>query len=116
MSNLAKLYGVKTISVTGVEAASVVTLVEAVAGARIYVLGYVLNAATAVTVKLQSKPAGTAVELTGATGLALPANGSVASGFNPYGWLETGVGAALQMTLSGTSAVSGHLAYCVAPE
>jgi len=115
MASIADMYGVKTISVTGVDAEHVVTLVAAVSGAKIYVLGYVINAAAAVTIKLQSKPSTTAVELTGDTGLSLPNTGTVESGFNPHGWFSTGRGEALQMTLGGTSAVSGHLVYSVEP-
>jgi len=108
-------YGAKTISITGVNEAGVVTLVAAVSNARIWVLGYVVNAATAVTLKFQSKPAGTAVELTGDTGLSLGTNGTIASGYSPNGWFCTAVSSALQLTLGSTSAVSGHLTYCVEP-
>ncbi len=116
MASLAEHYGVRTISVTGVNAAGVVTLVAAVSGKKIHVLGYVLNAASAVTIKLQSKPSGTAVELTGDTGFSLPATSTIASGYNPYGWFSTASGSALQMTLGGTSAISGHLVYCLEPQ
>jgi hypothetical protein len=113
--SIADLYGVRSVSVTGVNAAGVVTIVAAVTDATIHILGYVLNAATAVTIKLQSKPAGTATELTGTTGFSLPTNGVIASGFNPYSWFSTGVGEAFQMTLGGTSAVSGHVVYAIEP-
>jgi len=115
MASLAEMYGVKTVSVTGVNAAGVVTIVAAVTGAKIHILGYVLNAASAVTIKLESKPAGTAVALNGATGFSLPDTSSICSGYNPDGWMSTASGSAFQMTLGGTSAVSGHVTYMIEP-
>jgi hypothetical protein len=116
MASLADMYGVQTASITGVNAAGVVTLVAAVANAKIHVLGYVINAATAVTILLESKPAGTAVPLNGTTGFSLANTSTISSGFNPHGWMSTASGSALQMTLGGTSAVSGHLCYVIEPQ
>jgi hypothetical protein len=209
---LDKLYGVQTASITGVDATSPVTLVAAVPGAKIHVLDYVVNAASAVTVKFRSVstytpehvivsagtvpavpnclgtytffgtnnslnayrralPApyrifnntgngywyinaddtysvagndwerattingaydpdmgtsgtpvvsavvpATGTELTGTTGLSLPAKGVIAAGYNPYGWFSTVSGEYLQLLLRGTSAVSGHIVYAVEPQ
>ena len=107
---LADIYPAKT-AVIAAGAATQTAVVAAVAGARIYVLGYVLNCSTAAgTFKFES--ASTA--LTGEMSLAV--GGSIAAGFNPYGWLKTAVGEALNITAAGSNALGkGHVCYCVVP-
>lgn len=88
------------------------TVVAAVAGRRIKVLGYTLVAAGAVTVKWQSDT----TDLSGA--MALAANGVVAvapggDSLDPVPVLATAAGEALKITLGGAVAVAGHLTYVI---
>lgn len=88
------------------------TLVAAVAGKKIKVLGLFLVAVTAVTVRFESGAGGTAltgVMSIGATGtLVLP----MVSDLNTP-WFQTADGALLNMELGGSVQVSGALIYYV---
>jgi len=83
-------------------------IVAATALRKIKVLSYTLVASGAVSVKFQSG----SIDITGA--MAFAANGGTASPIgNPYsGWLmETAVGEALNLNLSGAVGVNGHISY-----
>jgi len=82
------------------------TLVAAVPGKRIRVLGVVLVCAGSVALKFQS---GTATDLTGA--MAMSANGGFAPPASPFGQFQTTAGEALVLHLSAASAVGGWLSY-----
>lgn len=82
------------------------TIVAAVAGKRIRVTGYVLNALTAVTAKWFSNTTALSGPIAlGATGIV------VAPVDNGDGHFETVAGEALKLTLGGAVQVSGHLTY-----
>ena len=85
------------------------TLVAAVAGKKIRVLGFFLvSAAGAVTARFESDADGTA--LTGQ--MTMSATGStVAPGFNPLGWFETVAGELLNLELSAGVSLDGALTY-----
>ena len=87
------------------------TLVTAVTGKKIKVLGLALVAASAVAVRLESGAGGTA--LTGV--MSLTANGGlqwVLPMCEPgYHWVETTAGALLNMELGGAVQVSGVIVY-----
>lgn len=83
------------------------TLVAAVTGKKIRVLGFVLVGAGAVTAKFQSGAGGT--DLTGA--MTLAAASSVAVPPRETGCFETAAGALLNLNLSAAVAVAGFLVY-----
>jgi hypothetical protein len=83
------------------------TLVAAVVGRRIRVLGAVLVAAGTVSPQFQSGASGSA--LTGA--MPMVANGVLTLPFNPEGWFETAVNTLLNLNLSGAIGVTGVLQY-----
>lgn len=96
------------------------TLVAAVTGATIHVVGYVLVAAGTVNVTFKSDVGGGATNLTGAMPMA--ANGSLIAPVSPRtpaghhdGWFAAGAGLALNLNLSAGVAVTGHLSYTVKP-
>lgn len=82
------------------------TLVAAVAGKQVVVLGYVLVAAGAVNARFQSATN----DLTGLMTFAAAGNDQVAP-LSPYGYLATNAGEALNLNLSGAVAVAGYLVY-----
>jgi hypothetical protein len=83
------------------------TVVAAVSGKKIRVIGFRLSASAAVNVKFQSH-----VTPTDLTGLAYyAANGGEVVPKNEYGWFETVAGEALDLNLSAAVAVGGSLAY-----
>ena len=84
------------------------TVVAAVAGKKIRVLGFMLVGAGAVVAKFQSGAGGT--DLTGA--MTLAAGTSI--GVPPFstGLFETAVATLLNLNLSGAIQVSGFLVYC----
>lgn len=83
------------------------TIVAAVAGKKIRVLQVFMIASAAVTVRFESGAGGTAL-----TGQAqITDNGGFVMPFSEIGWFETGVGALLNLELSGTISVDGVLAY-----
>jgi hypothetical protein len=84
------------------------TLVAAVAGKKIRVLGFFLVAAGAVTARFESDADGTA--LSGQMTLAA-GDPFVASGYNPLGWFETVAGELLNLELGGAVSVDGALTY-----
>lgn len=84
------------------------TLVAAVAGKKIRVLGFFMVAAVGtVTARFESAAGGAA--LTGQMPLA--ANTTVGPGYNPLGWFETVAGQLLNLELSGATAVAGAVTY-----
>lgn len=83
------------------------TLVAAMPGKRIRVLSYVLTSNGTVNVKWQSHTLPT--DLTGLDYLI--ANTGVSSGYSPIGHFQTLIGEALDINLSGSIAVGGHLTY-----
>jgi hypothetical protein len=84
------------------------TLVAAVAGRQIRVLGFALVATGgANTVRFESGAGGTA--LTGQ--MDLGADGQLVPGFSPTGWFQTAAGALLNLELSAATAVAGWLVY-----
>jgi hypothetical protein len=84
------------------------TIIAAVAGKKIRVLGFFLVAAGAVNARFESDTGGTA--LTGVMTLAAAGDG-VSSGFSPAGWFETVAGELLNLELSGAVSVDGALTY-----
>ena len=84
------------------------TIIAAVAGKKIRVLGFFLVAAGAVTARFESDTGGTA--LTGQMTLAA-GDPFVSSGFSPIGWFETVAGELLNLELSGAVSVDGALTY-----
>lgn len=83
------------------------TLINAVSGKRIIVLSYVVVANGTVNVKFQSH-----ITPTDLTGLEyLVANTGVSAGYNPVGHFATIVGEALDINLSASIAVGGHVTY-----
>ncbi len=83
------------------------TIVAAVAGKQIRVVGYVLNALTAVTAQWYT---GVSAALSGP--IALGATGTVACpNDHVEGHFETVAGEALKITLGGAVQVSGHVVY-----
>lgn len=91
-----------------IDLAATGTLVAAqAAGVKIRVVGLFLVNTTAQTLTFKSAAGGTA--LTGA--MALGANGVLALPFSPQGWFETAAAALLELSLSGTTQVSGALAW-----
>jgi hypothetical protein len=86
-------------------------LVAAVAGKAYRVLSWFLSATADATVKFQSKPTGTAVDLTGTlTIVAKAALGQ--SAVNDRGLFQTVRGSGLQLT-SATTLVTGYIVYLV---
>jgi len=85
------------------------TLVAAVTGKKIRVLGLCIKAASAVAVRLEDGAGGTA--LTGVTSLV--ANGDLGwtLPLNLAGWCETSAATLLNMELGGAVQVSGVLTY-----
>lgn len=82
------------------------TIVAAVAGKQIRVMGYVLNGLTAVTAQWHSNT----TALSGP--IALGATGTfVCPNDNGDGHMETVAGEALKLTLGGAVQVSGHIVY-----
>ncbi len=83
------------------------TLVAAVSGRRILVLGCVLVASAAVNVRFQDGAGGTAltgvINLTTNSGFTLP--------LGIPGWFKTSVNTLLNLELSGAVAVAGTLVY-----
>jgi hypothetical protein len=81
------------------------SIVAAVTGKSIRVLGYVMVADAAVTATwLQGVTAISGV-------MSLAANGGVAAPFSPVGHFQTAAGAALNLSLGGAVGVRGHLVY-----
>jgi hypothetical protein len=86
------------------------TLVAAVTGKKIKVVGLVLVAAGAVNVRLESGAGGTA--LTGVISLAAAGDGFVLPAtLAGQHWVETAAGALLNLELSGAVQVSGCIVY-----
>jgi hypothetical protein len=84
------------------------TLVAAVTGQKVKVLGALLIGAGAVSVKFNSD----STALTGVMPLAVEGNGLVMPmTHRGYHWLETAAGAALVLNLSGSVAVTGIIVY-----
>lgn len=83
------------------------SIVAAVPGAKIRVLAVFLMAASAVAVRFESGAGGTA--LTGQMNVA--ANGGFVMPYNPAGWFETAVAAALNLELGGNVSVDGCIVY-----
>lgn len=90
------------------------TLVAAVSGYKVRILGLTLVAAGTVTVTIQSGAGGTAiigpVVLAVSQPITLPLSPS-----ELRGWAETAVDALLNMNLSGAVQVGGVLRYCLVP-
>lgn len=83
------------------------TVVAAVTSKKIRVLALKLLANGTVNAKWQSGAGGT--DLTGLSYLV--ANSGEVLPFNPAGWFETGSNTLLNLNLSGSVAVGGHLTY-----
>ena len=81
------------------------SIVAANATKKLRVLGYVLVSSGTVNVTWRR---GTTA-LTGA--MPLIANTGIASAFSPVGWFETNTNEALNLNLSGATAVYGHVVY-----
>lgn len=82
-------------------------LVSAVAGLRIRVLDMFLVSDTAVSLRFDSNPGGTAI--TGS--LPIDLKGGFVLPFNPVGWFETARGQSLSLNLSLQANVGGALTY-----
>jgi hypothetical protein len=88
------------------------TIVTAVAGFKIRILGMVMTITTATTLNLEDTT-GTPVEIVGPMPVA--DNGGFVLPFNPYGWGETAVGKGLVLTLGAGSTYGGVLCYQKVP-
>lgn len=84
------------------------TIVAAVEGYKIRVLGYVMVGAGAVNAFWQSAAAGDV--LSGTMAIAA-AGGKIEAALNGLGHFETNKGELLNLNLSGAVAVAGHLTY-----
>lgn len=84
-------------------------IVAAVTSKKIRVLNYVLVASAAVNAKWRSA----SNDKSGL--LYMAANTGASSGFSPVGHFETVAGEALNLNLSGATAVGGHVAYIEVP-
>lgn len=84
------------------------SLVSAVAGKSIYVIGLCVVAAGATTVEFRT---GATTAVTGAMSLA--ANGQLILPFSPGSWFNTTVGAALTVQLNAAVNVAGIIKYVV---
>jgi len=105
----AQYHGVKRVAISG-NTSGDNTLVAAVTGKRIKVLGMVVVATGDVDFRLESGAGGTA--LTGIIEMAAAGNGFVLPmTFPGYHWVETAAGAALNVELSAGVQVSGALVY-----
>lgn len=87
------------------------TLVAAVAGKKILVLGCVLIAAGAVNIRFEDGAAGTA--LSGV--MALTTNSGYTAPFSEIGWTMTSTNTLLNLELSGAVSVAGWLIYAEIP-
>jgi hypothetical protein len=85
------------------------TLVAAVSGRKIRVVGFIIVADGTVSITFQSGAGGTA--LTGAMPMA--ANTHIHGGHNSAGWFETAEGALLNLNLSAAVGVRGALVYII---
>jgi len=83
------------------------TVIAAVSGKKIRVLGYVISTTGTVTIRFEDGAGGTA--LTGQMGAQSAV--AIQSGFLPHGWFETSVGTLLNLELSAAISVAGHLIY-----
>lgn len=90
-------------------AASQDEVVAAQTGYKIRVLGYMIVAAGAVTVKFQSANTDLTPAMSMITGVPLP------GGWGGFGLFETAAGEALNITLGGAVQVSGHVTYTLIP-
>lgn len=90
-------------------------IIAAVSGRRILVLGYVLSFAGAVSAKWRDGTTDISGLLVGTTdgSITVPVAPPIA-GSRQY-WLATSQGNALQLSLSGAVAVSGHIVYDLGP-
>lgn len=84
------------------------TIIAAVTGKKIRVLGYMLVGAGAVDVFFQSGAAGDVISGTMAIAAA---GGTIAAPPSGLGYFETDKSELLNLNLSGAIAVSGHLTY-----
>jgi hypothetical protein len=93
------------------------TVVAAVAGYRIVVLGYVLVGSGAVNATWKSDTGGGAVALSGAIPLGaqtvVTAPAIPATSDSDAGYMQTASGKALNLNLSGAVGVFGHLSYAL---
>src|SRR5215471_1579119 len=90
------------------------TVVTAVAGYAIRVIGYCLTFSAAVNARWMSDVGGGAVALSGllyGVGTGPPAVSASDVGVNGRGWFQTAAGKALNLNLSGAVAVGGHVLY-----
>lgn len=87
------------------------TLVAAVEGKRIRVLGLVLVAAGSVVATLYSGASATGTMLTGAMSMAVGEKLVLTPAVGTSGWMESEIGEALVMKLSAAVQVGGMLTY-----
>lgn len=99
--------GISETQFVAINQAATATVVAAVASAKIRVTQLVLVNTAAQTLNFKSGAGGTALQ--GA--MSLPATGTLVLPFNPNGWFETAAGAALELSQSGATQVSGTLGY-----
>lgn len=113
MDNFSRVYGSGPVKRAVVAAATSGdnSLVAAVAGKRIRVLGFFGLAAAAVNLYFTSAAAGTVIFGGSTNKIALPANGGFVLPEAPDGWMETVAGEALILNLSGAVVVSGGVIY-----
>jgi hypothetical protein len=86
-------------------------VVAAVAGRRIRVCGYVLSFGGTVNAKWRSATTDLTGLLYGVLGTAVEAPVGPQQPGGVPGWFETAVGEALNLNLSGATAVGGHVSY-----
>lgn len=98
------------ISASGAGANAIVT---AVAGKRIRVCGYVLSFSGSVNAKWQSGSTDLTGLIYGGAGIVAQAPVGPQQPGGVPGWFETTAGAALNLNLSGATAVGGHVSYLI---
>lgn len=81
------------------------TIVAAVSGKKIRVLSYAFVSSGTVNVKWQSE----AIDISGL--MYFIANTGLSAGYNPKGHFQTNTGKALELNLSGPTALGGHINY-----
>lgn len=113
MNQFSKVFGTAGVKYAAIGAAGAGdnTLVTAVSGKKIRVLSICLIAASGVSIYFTSGAGGMVIFGGSTNKIALAANGGFVLPEAPDGWMETAIGAALIVNLSGAIAIAGGLLY-----
>lgn len=110
MQNVTRAAPLRTAHITGFANPSALgqsTLIAAIPGAAIRVLGLAIIATTANAVSFRS--AGTDISAT----FPLGANGGFVLDFNEHGWFQTAIGEALNINMGTATATGVQLSYII---